>query len=132
MTHRAAGSFTVSMRPAAPPERAGRTTLGRMILEKEYDGALAASGKGEMLTAVTDTPGSASYVAIEQVSGVLLERAGSFVIHHAGTMSGGVKRLSIAIVADSGTGQLAGIAGTMTLETADGDHRYELLFTLPD
>ena len=132
MTQRAAGSFTVSMKPATPPERAGRTTLGRMILEKEYDGALAASGKGEMLTAVTDTPGSASYVAIEQVSGVLQGRTGSFVIHHAGAMSGGAQQLSIAIVADSGTGQLTGITGVMTLEAADGGHRYELLYALPE
>jgi hypothetical protein len=131
MTQRAAGSFTVSMNPAVPPERAGRTTLGRMELVKQYEGELAATGKGEMLTAVTDTKGSASYVAIEQVSGVLLGRSGSFVVHHAGTMAGGVSQLSVAIVADSGTDQLTGIAGTMTLEAADGGHRYELLYTLP-
>ena len=131
MTHRAAGSFNVSMNPASPAERAGRTTLGRMLLEKQYGGDLAATGKGEMLTAVTDTKGSASYVAIEQVEGVLLGRTGSFVVHHTGTMSGGVDRLSIAIVPDSGTGELTGITGELTLKVVEGEHRYELVYSLP-
>jgi hypothetical protein len=131
MTQRAAGSFTVSINPAAPAGRAGRTTLARMVLEKEYGGELAATGTGDMLTAVTDTKGSASYVAIEQVNGVLLGRHGSFVVHHTGTMAGGVDRLSIAIVPDSGTEELTGITGTMTLQVVDGGHRYELLYSLP-
>ena len=84
-----------------------------------------------MLSAVTDTKGSASYVAIEQINGVLLGLAGSFVVHHAGTMTGGVDQLSIAIVPDSGTGQLSGIAGQMTLQVVGGEHRYELVYSLP-
>ena len=131
MANRAAGSFTISMKSAAPAECAGRTTLGRMLLDKAYGGDLVAIGKGEMLTAVTDTMGSASYVAIEQITGELLGRAGSFVVHHTGTMSGGVDRLSIAIVPDSGTEQLTGIAGELTLQVVDGVHRYELLYSLP-
>lgn len=132
MTQRAAGSFNVSMHPTAPTERAGRTTLGRMLLEKQYLGDLAATGKGDMLTAVTDTQGSASYVAIEHVTGVLHGRTGSFVVHHAGTMSGGVDQLEIAIVPDSGTDELTGIAGRLTLKVVEGEHRYELAYTLPE
>lgn len=132
MNYRAAGSFTVSMHPAAPAERAGRTTLGRMLLDKTYDGELAATGKGDMLTAMTDTRGSASYVAIEHVSGVLLGRHGSFVLQHTGTMAGGVDRLAVGIVTDSGTDELTGIAGELRLQAVDGGHRYELLYTLPE
>jgi hypothetical protein len=131
MTQRAAGSFTVSITPAAPAGRAGRTTLARMVLEKAYGGELAATGKGEMLTAVTDTKGSASYVAIEQVVGVLSGRTGSFVVHHTGTMAGGVDRLSIGIVPDSGTEELTGISGELRLQVVDGGHRYELDYSLP-
>ena len=126
MTSRATGSLIVSMTPAAPSERSGRTTLGRMLLEKQYDGDLVATGKGEMLTAVTDTPGSASYVAIEHVTGTLDGRAGSFVLHHLGTMAGGVDQLAMAIVAESGTGELAGISGKFTLKVVDGKHLFEL------
>jgi hypothetical protein len=131
MTHRATGSWTVSMKPAAPTGRSGRTTLGRMLLDKQYSGDLVATGSGEMLTAVTDTPGAASYVAIEQVTGTLDGRKGSFVLHHLGTMAGGTDHLVIAIVAESGTGQLTGITGQFTLEVVEGKHRFELEYALP-
>ena len=131
MTSRATGSLTVTMTPAAPTGRSGRTTLGRMLLDKQYDGELVATGKGEMLTAVTDTKGAASYVAIEHVTGRLDGRAGSFVLHHLGTMVGGVDKLVIAIVAESGTGELAGISGQFTLRVADGKHQYNLDYVLP-
>ncbi|HEU4374425.1 MAG TPA: DUF3224 domain-containing protein [Telluria sp.] len=126
MTSRATGSLIVTMTPAAPTERSGRTTLGRMLLDKQYDGDLVATGKGEMLTAVTDTQGAASYVAIEHVTGALNGRAGSFVLHHLGTMVGGVDQLEMAIVAESGTGELAGISGKFTIRVVDGKHLFEL------
>lgn len=125
MTSRATGSLIVSMTPAAPTKRSGRTTLGRMLLDKQYHGDLVATGKGEMLTAVTDTKGSASYVAIEHVTGTLNGRAGSFVLHHLGTMAGGVDQLVIAIVAESGTGELAGISGQFSVKVVDGKHMFE-------
>lgn len=131
MTTRATGSLIVSMTPAAATERSGRTTLGRMLLDKQYDGDLVATGKGEMLTAVTDTKGAASYVAIEQVAGTLDGRTGSFVLHHLGTMAGGVDQLVMAIVAESGTGELAGITGQFAIKAADGKHLFELDYALP-
>jgi hypothetical protein len=131
MTTRATGSLKVTMTPAAPTERSGRTTLGRMLLDKQYDGDLVATGKGEMLTAVTDTKGEASYVAIEHVTGALGGRAGSFVSHHLGTMAGGIDQLVIGIVAESGTGELTSISGQFVLKVVDGEHLYELDYSLP-
>lgn len=131
MTTRATGSLIVTMKPAAPAERSGRTTIGRMLLEKQYAGDLVATGKGEMLTAVTDTPGAASYVAIECIIGTLGGREGSFVLHHLGTMAGGVDQLVVAIVAESGTGELAGITGQFAIHAADGKHLFELDYALP-
>jgi hypothetical protein len=131
MMQRATGPFEVSMKPASPPERDGRTETGRMSLDKQYFGDLAATGKGEMLTAVTDTKGSAAYVAIERVSGTLNGRTGSFVIQHAGTMSSGSERLAISIVPDSGTEQLTGIIGELLIKIVDGKHFYELGYTFP-
>jgi hypothetical protein len=128
---RVSGAFDVSMTPAGAAEREGRTETGRMLLDKQYFGDLAASGKGQMLTAVTDTKGSAAYVAIERVSGTLKGRKGSFVIHHTGTMSGGAQQLSIRIVPDSGTGQLEGIAGTMAIRMEGRKHFYDVDYTLP-
>jgi hypothetical protein len=131
MTQHASGSFDITTTPAAPPDHQGRTAIGRMLLDKRYAGELAATGKGEMLTAVTDTHGSAAYVAIERISGTLNGKRGSFVIQHAGTMSAGGKHATINVVPDSGAGDLTGISGTLRLTLVERTHFYELDYVLP-
>jgi hypothetical protein len=74
--------------------------------------------------------GSAGYVAIERVEGTLHGRHGSFVLQHSGTMTRGVPELTIRVVPDSGMGELSGLAGTLTIEIADGAHSYDLEYTL--
>jgi hypothetical protein len=128
----AKGSFTVQIKPAGEPDAAEGVTLGRMSLQKQFEGDLAGTGKGEMLTALTPTEGSAGYVAIERVTGSLHGRAGSFVFQHTGTMDQGAQSLSITVVPGSGTGALAGISGTFNLTIVDGKHLYEFSYTLPD
>jgi hypothetical protein len=102
-----------------------------MSLDKQFSGDLLATGQGEMLTAMTPTKGSAGYVAIERVTGTLHGRSGSFVFQHSGTMERGAQQLSITVVPDSGTGELAGIAGRFTLQIVEGKHLYDLAYTLP-
>ncbi|MET0856556.1 MAG: DUF3224 domain-containing protein [Telluria sp.] len=131
MTQHANGPFEVTMTPAGSPEHEGRTAFGRLQLDKQYAGDLVAIGNGQMLTAVTDTQGSAAYVAIERIRGNLKGKKGSFAIHHTGTMSGGLKQLMIAVVTDSGTDELTGIAGTMSLTMVEGKHFYGFDYTLP-
>ena len=58
-------------------------------------------------------------------------KTGTFALQHSGTMTRGTPTLAISVVPDSGTGQLAGIAGTMTIVIADGKHSYEFEYTLP-
>jgi hypothetical protein len=41
-------------------------------------------------------------------------------------MERGAPRLNVSVVPDSGTRDLAGIAGTMTIIIAEGKHSYEL------
>jgi hypothetical protein len=50
---------------------------------------------------------------------------------HRGTMSRAGNELSITIMPDSGTGALSGITGTLAIEVKDGQHRYDLTYTLP-
>jgi len=128
---RAAGPFDVTTTPAGAPDVQDGSTLGRLAIDKRYHGELSGSGKGEMLTAIGARPGSAAYVAVERVSGTLHGRQGSFAVHHTGTRSGGVDHLAIAIVPDSGSGQLAGISGTMDIQVVDGKHFYVLEYRLP-
>jgi hypothetical protein len=76
--------------------------------------------------------GSAGYVAMERVTGTLKGRTGSFVLQHSGTMTRGAPQLSVTVVPDSGTGQLTGLAGTMTIKINEGKHSYEFEYTLPE
>ena len=131
MNASATGSFSVEMKPAAEPQAEGGVTLGRMSLDKRFEGDLSAVGAGQMLTALTATPGSAAYVAIERVTGTLHGRAGSFVFQHSGTMSAGAQQLSIRVVPDSGTGELTGLAGHFDLRIEGGQHRYRFDYSLP-
>jgi hypothetical protein len=126
----ARGTFEVKMSPLTLDDKAADATLGRMSLDKQFHGDLEATSKGEMLTAMTSVQGSAGYVAIERVSGTLGGRTGTFALQHSGTMNRGEPQLSITVVPDSGTGQLAGLAGRMTINIADGKHSYEFEYTL--
>ena len=129
MTNHASGPFDVKVVPQ--DDQSADQLLGRLTLDKQYHGDLDATGKGQMLTASTEVKGSGAYVAIERVTGTLKGHTGSFVLQHAGTMIQGVGQLTIIVVPDSGTGQLAGITGKMTINVApDGKHSYDFEYTL--
>lgn len=127
---RASGTFEVKMTPQ--DDKSEDANLGRMLLDKQFHGDLEATGKGQMLTAMTPVQGSAGYVAIEKVSGTLNGKTGTFVLQHTGTMTRGTPELSISVVPDSGTGQLAGIAGRMDIKIEGGKHSYEFEYILAE
>jgi hypothetical protein len=126
----ASGTFEVKVIPPAPNGEAGDSIVGRMSLDKQFQGGLAATSKVEMLTARTQVKGSAGYVAIEWVSGTLDGRSGAFALQHSGTMTRGVPQLAVTVVPDSGTEQLAGLTGSMTINITDGKHFYNFEYTL--
>lgn len=129
-TMHATGPFDVKVTPQ--DDKSEDPLLGRMTLDKQYHGDLEGSGKGQMLTAGSAQKGSGGYVAIEKVTGTLNGRTGSFVLQHSGTMKSNVPQLTITVVPESGTGQLEGIAGTMTIKIAPtGKHAYDFEYTLP-
>jgi len=132
MTKHASGTFDVKVTPQKPdnPE-AEAANLGRMSLDKKFHGDLEATSKGEMLSAMSEVKGSAGYVAMERVSGTLGGRNGTFVLQHGGTMTRGVPQLSVKVVPDSGTGDLVGLAGSMTIKIEEGKHFYEFEYQLP-
>jgi hypothetical protein len=129
VTNRATGPFDVKVIPS--DEKSDDPLLGRMTLDKQYHGDLEATAKGQMLTAGSAVKGSGAYVAIEKVSGTLHGHTGTFVLLHSGTMTQGAPQLTITVVPDSGTGQLAGISGKMTITITGGKHLYDLEYTLP-
>lgn len=129
MMNHAKGTFDVKVIPQAPDDPAGGP-FSRLFLDKQFHGALEGTSKGQMLAGGTAVEGSGVYVALELVTGTLNGRGGSFILQHNGTMTKGVPTLSVTVVPDSGTDQLAGLAGTMTIVNVGGKHSYEFEYTL--
>jgi hypothetical protein len=135
MSQRAQGPFDVKLdaQPTALTDDGEGAARGRMSIDKRYHGDLEAISKGEMLTAMTSTPGSAGYVAIEKVSGTLHGRKGTFALQHNATMTRGEPSLNVIVVPDSGTGELAGLSGAMKIDiAAGGKHSYVFDYRLEE
>jgi hypothetical protein len=132
MATHARGTFEVKLNAQPAVENVGDPTVGRLSIDKQFHGDLEAMSKGEMLAAGTDVKGSAGYVAIERVTGALHDRIGSFALQHCGVMTRGAPQLSITVVPDSGTGQLIGLAGKMTINIVEGKHSYDFEYTLAE
>ena len=127
----ARGAFVASMKPLAFEGADPEFKLGRMSIDKQISGDLTASTVGQMLSAMTSTNGSAGYVAIERVAGVLNGKRGTFVLQHTGTMNRGVPSLVVAVVPDSGTEELVGLEGEFKINIEEGKHFYEFTYRLP-
>ena len=132
MPHHSTGPFEVKLTPLDPAFKAEDNSIGRYSLDKQYHGALEATGKGEMLSGMGTVKGSGGYVAIERVTGTLDGRTGTFILQHNGTMQNGIYRMNVIVVPDSATAQLSGLQGSMEIIIKDGKHSYDLTYTLPD
>lgn len=130
MTNRASGTFEVKM---SPQDQGADMPVGRMMIDKQFQGDLEGTSKGQMLVASSDSvKNSAGYVAIEKVTGTLNGRRGSFYLQHNGVMTRGVGELTITVIPDSGTDQLVGLRGKMNIIIAEGKHSYEFEYTLAE
>lgn len=99
--------------------------LARMSIEKTFHGGIQGTSKGEMLSCMTSVKGSAGYVAIEQFTGQVEDKEGSFVLQHSGVLDKGQDRLIVEVVPDSASGELSGLHGRMTISIENGQHFYE-------
>lgn len=132
--HHATGTFQVTITPEAQaPAADGGLPTSRMGITKTFTGGVTGSARGTMLAAGVPGPGeAAAYVAVDQFAGTVDGRRGGFVLLHRGTMTrAGGGELSVTIAPDTGTGALAGIEGTLTIEVTGGVHRYDLAYSLP-
>ena len=130
MSLQANGLFDVQLNPQKPDEPAGDPGINRLSINKQFHGMLDGHSTGQMLSVGAGIANSAGYVAIERFSGTLNGQAGTFALQHTGIMTRGTPQLTISIVPDSGTDQLVGIAGTMTIEIVDDKHLYTIDYTL--
>ncbi len=126
---RAAGTFEVQLKPMTT-HASDDSTQSRFSLDKQFVGDLVGTSKGEMLAVGGSVTGSAAYVAVERVSGTLQGRRGTFALHHTGIMTRGTPSLVIHVVPDSGTDDLKGISGTMTIRIEGKKHFYDFDYTI--
>jgi len=129
VTMTARGTFEVKMTPQPPDDGAGGG-FERLFGDKQFHGELEGVSKGQMLATRSKVEGSGAYVALELVTGKLKGRRGSFVLQHKGTMSKGVYMMDVTVVPDSGTDELVGIAGKMTISIEGDKHSYNFEYTL--
>jgi hypothetical protein len=127
VTQRAVGTFEVKI----APQPGFTDSVGRMSIDKQFQGDLTGTSLGEMLAVMTGVQNSAGYVAMERVVGTLKGRKGSFALQHLGIMNRGTASLVVSVVPDSGTDQLVGLSGTMKIIIEGKNHSYEFEYALP-
>lgn len=127
----AVGTFEVDLQSLdSYAQGGGGISFSRMSIDKTFSGDLEGTSQGEMLSVLTDVKGSAGYVAIEQVSGVLHGKFGTFALQHFGIMDRGESRLILEVVPESGSGELSSLSGTMSIDQTGGQHKYSFDYSL--
>ena len=128
MTDHATGTFEVKLTPQ--DDKSEDKSLGRMTFVKEWHGDLEGTSTGQMLTGGDVAKGSAGYVAMEKFTGAVKGRKGTFILQHNATMTKGKGDLTITVVPDSGTDQLEGITGKLSIRIESGKHFYDFDYSI--
>ena len=119
-------TFSIELTPGDGPFEGS----GRFDFAKTWSGGLEGSGAGTMLSGGDPRAGIAGYVALERFEGSLDGRVGGFRMQQFGTMNAGATVLRYEVVPGSGTGELTGLIGEITLTREDGQHRVVLDYEL--
>ncbi len=132
----AKGSFDVKMIPAEVSDFEKANDIARFTSDKTWHGDFEGVSHVEMITGSTVSTGSMAYVAIERMAGKLNGRQGSFTFSHRASMMKGdtasAGELSITVVPNSGTGELTGLTGSLTIHIdAQGKHTWTFDYSLP-
>ena len=118
------GEFDVKRTPEGGFDLGGGAIAGHFRFDKQFHGALEATGIVHMLAVGTQVDGSAAYVAVERIDGTLDGLRGAFLTQHNGTLDRGVPTLSLTVAPDSATGELEGLRGRMQIDIVEGKHFY--------
>ena len=100
--------------------------LSRTRVTKTFSGGIEGESTAELLMAFGHD-GSAAYVGFERISGRVDGRAGTFVLHHSASASGGEQSAEWSVVPGSGTEELRGLRGRARIA---GDSKTGHTFTL--
>ncbi|UNK49216.1 DUF3224 domain-containing protein [Lysobacter sp. S4-A87] len=130
MAQQVKGEFEVKRTPEGGCDLGDGAVAGHFRFDKRFHGALDATAVVHMLAVGTEVEGSAAYVAVERIAGSLDGRVGAFLTQHTGTLDRGAPTLAVTVVPDSGSGELKGLSGRMTIDIADGKHFYSFDYEL--
>jgi hypothetical protein len=109
---------------------AGPVAFGRVRMRKTFSGALTGTSVVAMTSAaVGESP--VGYAAIELVTGTLDGRSGTFVLQHTGVVDDGAPPPSGVVLPGTGTGELAGLRGSMTIAHDESGAVLTLDYELP-
>ncbi|NQU49735.1 MAG: DUF3224 domain-containing protein [Planctomycetes bacterium] len=113
--------------PYAEFETGAKMTKAKVA--QAYEGDLIGKGSVEFLMSHS-SEGTANFVGLELVTGVLAGRKGTFIIQHVGTFGSSGALSEWTIIPGSGTGELTGILGhggySATGEIVDMPFTYEI------
>ncbi|MFD0725602.1 DUF3224 domain-containing protein [Lysobacter brunescens] len=128
--HQAKGTFDIRRTPEPGADFGDGVQAMRLRFDKTFHGPLTATSVVYMLGVMDPTTGSGGYVALERIVGTLDGQAGSFMLQHSSLMDHGIPSQSIQVIPGSGTGALAGLRGTLTIDIVDGAHFYTFDYAL--
>jgi hypothetical protein len=99
---------------------------------KTFEGGISGTSTAELLQAIAGD-GGAAYVGMERVAGEIDGRKGTFVLRHSAAMTpDGGGDMRVDVVPGSGTGDLAGLGGELTITmTPEREHTYTFAYRLP-
>lgn len=127
------GAFDVTMQAEPPYDEHEGVALAHARFDKRFRGPLDAKGEVRMLAVTTPDPRARAYVALERITGTLEGRRGSFCATHQGLVTPSGPSLTVTIVPGTGTGELAGLTGSMRIRVEPGGaHFYALDYRLDD
>ncbi|MES2856213.1 MAG: DUF3224 domain-containing protein [Bdellovibrionota bacterium] len=126
----AKGKFEIKATPIQADEISEQIGFMRMTFDKKFEGVLDAKGSVSMMGIMDRELGSGGYVAIERITGTLEGRTGTFCLQHSSLMNRNTPLQSIAVIPDTGTDDLAGITGSMTIDIVEGQHYYNFHYEL--
>lgn len=123
----AQGTFTVSdwTNSDHTPPITTAASVGHATMIKTFTGGIEGRASTQFTGALNTETGAGSYVAMESFEGSIGGRTGTInFLHSASTHGSDRYDEKLAIVPDSGTGELAGLTGSGSIVVdPDGTHR---------
>ena len=127
----ATGSFEVKHWNEAPyDERDDGAKLTRAEVEQSFSGDIAGDGLAQWLMSYRND-GTAHFVGLQRVTGLIGDRQGSFVLETVGEFDGAEARWTATVIAGSGTEDLNDLSGSGAFRAPHGSTaEFELEYDL--